>query len=423
MGQDYFDNDVDIMRKERKKKRKRKKARRTLLSVLGILVIGVGTFFGTIKLVKPDFDFSLILPERAGQVVAFLENRKVNVDSPQQQDSTTVAPVTTTTQPDYFDYLDSSEFEFSADSKGNLVGNLLGGGSIATSPSYIYNLAKDRGIYRFIPSTEDFAISYPTKDTLTCLNLVGDYLYFINKTDGCFYSLERGTTDAKKLAEDVDFAYIYGNDAYYISGLNTMCYMDLKSGASKELYDSTGKLQFVGISLDRVFFAEDNGSKYSFLTVDKHGRDEASPFMSDTYSDEIRYMTMEDGFLYYYQRQNDGDYNLIRKKFGSDRTVTLLYNVRPNGYPIVDANKLYYATLNDGTYRMREYNMNTKTKKTMLSVSGVKETEHINIFHGGEYDFIIGQKAENGDEVYIASGMYTSSSNVMRFSQGKWEYR
>ena len=67
--------------------------------------------------------------------------------------------------------------------------------------------------------------------------------------------------------------------------------------------------------------------------------------------------------------------------------------------------------------------MNTKTKKTMLSVSGVKETEHINIFHGGEYDFIIGQKAENGDEVYIASGMYTSSSNVMEFSQGKWEYQ
>ncbi len=426
MKQDYFDSDLEIMRKRRRRKRKMKKLRKTLLSITGILVIGIAAFFVTINIVNPEFDFSGIMSERSIRVVSHIRGI-VNGDSGEKKSGgaselSTSATTAAATEPDYYDYLDSSCFTFDADKKGNFVGNVLNGGKIAKSPSYIYNLANNKGIYRFIPSTEDYAISYPSDDILTCLNLVGEYLYYINKNDGCLYSLERGTSNARKLDENVDFVYVYDKDAYYVSGLNTMCYMDLKTGSAKQLYKSDGKLRFIGISLDRVFFAEKNGSSVTYLSVDKHDGKQAQPFMADTSSQKIKYMSMENGFLYYYLLGDDGDYDLMRKKFGSDRAVTLLKNVEPLCYPVVDANKLYYATLKDGKYRMREYNMNTKEKKTMLSVSGVDDSAPIKIYHGGEYDFIIGRKSGNGDIVYIASDMYTSSENIMRFSKGEWRY-
>jgi hypothetical protein len=52
----------------------------------------------------------------------------------------------------------------------------------------------------------------------------------------------------------------------------------------------------------------------------------------------------------------------------------------------------------------------------MLKSTELNSTDNIAFFHGGEYDFIIGEGQ------YRASSNLTSSTNVMKFKDGKWSY-
>ncbi len=68
---------------------------------------------------------------------------------------------------------------------------------------------------------------------------------------------------------------------------------------------------------------------------------------------------------------------------------------------------------------MKELNMNNEKKKAMVKSDALGNegiTQDISFFHGGEYDFIIGK----GN--YKASSNLTSSTNVMTFKDGKWNY-
>ena len=60
--------------------------------------------------------------------------------------------------------------------------------------------------------------------------------------------------------------------------------------------------------------------------------------------------------------------------------------------------------------------MNSKAEKTMLKSDKLENSDEISFFHGGEYDFIIGEGQ------YRASSNLTSSTNVMKFKDGKWSY-
>ena len=65
--------------------------------------------------------------------------------------------------------------------------------------------------------------------------------------------------------------------------------------------------------------------------------------------------------------------------------------------------------------------MNTDEEKTMLTIASAGEKNSLKHFHGAEYDFVIGEKAD-GTGVYSASSMLTSSTNVMKFSGSSWSY-
>lgn len=120
--------------------------------------------------------------------------------------------------------------------------------------------------------------------------------------------------------------------------------------------------------------------------------------------------------MYYYLQQNDGSYDLIRQKFGSEKTVTLLKNVNYQEPVVVDKNRMFYGVIDGGSFVLKELNMNTKDKRTMLTVSDVNDNDELLYYHGEEYDFVI------GSDVYKASSNLTSSARAMKFGANGWKY-
>ncbi len=415
-----LDKEVEKRRKKRARKKRRKKFFKRLLIIIGIIIIAAAAFIITVKICKPDYDFKSLIPENIAQLVNKQFNEETNTD---------VSVSETTTEPStkMVDYLSFDEFDFNLYKQGNHIGNLLGNGKgrVGIDGSYIYHIVDKKGIYRFYPATEDYAMVYSSKDELSCLNLRGDFIYFINNDNHCLYKLQKGTKNPLKIAENVKFAYVYDNSVYYITNDNKAAVMNVKELKPTVIYsaESENKLDFVGISLKRVFFTETApDGTVEYLTVDCEEKGDAAEFREKGDSANILSLQLENGFFYYYELQQDSTYNLCREKFGSDKVITLLKNVSCTDYVIIDSNRLYYSELNGSDFVMKEFNMNTDSKRIMLSVKGVKDNNTLSILHGDEYDFIIGKKSENGESVYKSSCIYTGSTNVMNFKDGKWKY-
>ena len=128
--------------------------------------------------------------------------------------------------------------------------------------------------------------------------------------------------------------------------------------------------------------------------------------------------------MYYYKKNDDSSYSLIRQKFGSTNEVALVENATVTDYPSVYANRLYYAELDGSTYRAKELNMNSMDTKTMLSLSDCDLTGTLGVGYGYQYVFLIGTRVDGGDFVCKSSCIYTSSSsdNTLTFSDGKMSY-
>lgn len=413
--QDYFEIPQDRERVKRNKNKKGKSFFKGILLAIALIVIALAVFVATIKIARPDFDFSTIVPKK---VAVFVDEEILGNTTT----ATTAPTTTTTTTQKYVKYLEFEEFNFETSKQGNYLGNLLNGGKVGTDMTYIYHIADGKGIYRFVPYSEGYTCCYKTSDKLSCLNLRGDYLYFVNENDHVLYRLKKNSSNAEKIADDVKFVYVYDNSIYYVTNLNALYIMDSTELIPNMIYSADmGELRFVGISLERVFFEiEYDNNIIEFFTVDNAGK-RADQFRPSQSTDELKSLQIENGFLYFYEKQDDESYNLIRQKFGSEKTVTLLENVSTTDFVIVDSNKVFYSDFSDNKFRMKELNMNTNSKKTMLSIKDAGDENELTFQHGGEYDYIIGQK-ENGDKVYSSSSMYTSSGNVMKFKNGSWKY-
>ena len=230
---------------------------------------------------------------------------------------------------------------------------------------------------------------------------------------------------AEALADNVRQAYVYDSKVFYVTKDNRMCVMSLENLKEKTLYNSVDEtMNLVGVSLKRVFFTLDGISQTKFMTVDIKGKKKAQEFRAPCSKEEILSPVMENGFLYYFELQENGSYNLCRYKYGAKDAVTLAENISaPSVYPITDKNRVFYATSKkENRLNMVELNMNSGEEKVMLSVSGVGEGNTLTVQHGDSYDFIIGKKSGDGKKVYVASGIYTGSTNVMSFKDGNWSY-
>lgn len=426
MSKNYYENDAK--RQKRKKKTKKNSAGKVILLIIALVVISLASFVVTLKIAKPDYDFSQLVPQKVMDVVenprAFIDEKIWNITTTEAQTTTEATTLPTTTTKPMMDYIEDSDFKFKTSVQGSQVGNLLNGGLVGTDSSYIYYYVKGSGIYRFGPSSESYALYYGIADSISSINLRGDYIYYVNNKDSGLYKLKKGTSNPTKIADGANFAYVYDSTVYFTTTTGKICVMDAKNLVPVTAYYANGNdLHFVGISLSRVFFTvTDFSGNVEYLSVDTYGHTKPYRFREDTNKDEIRKMQLENGFFYYYLKQGSGEYNLVRQKFGSSKIVTLAENVSTNNYAEVDSNRVYYSIMNNGSYLLKELNMNSNARKTMLSANNVKSDNSLSFFLGGEYQFIIGEKGENEGTIYKASSIYTSSTNAMELQNGKWRY-
>ena len=415
MSKNYFDDEKrGKTAPKRKKKNKKMGAGKVFLLIIALIVLALASFLGTIKLLVPDYDFKALLPEKAISVFKGEEEAK----APETTQTTTKKAVP---ERKMLDYLEDEEFKFDEGKKGNYIGNLLNGGKVGNDGSYIYHIVDGKGIYRFAPSSESYSLYYKTEHTLCSLNLRGDYLYFVDETDGKLCKLQKGASSPKTIAENVKFVYVYDTKVYYITNDNSLCLMDAKELVPETLYYSAdNELQFIGISKKRVFFSVYDTINLEFLTIDNEAKEKVCSFREATDYRHNTGFAMENGYLYYIERNTESGegHFVVRQKFGSQKTFELAKTKTNCCYPVVDKNRLFYAELSDDKLAVKEYNMNSKASKTMLKSDKFEGSaiDEASFFHGGEYDFII------GGGTYKASSNLTGSTNVMRFKDGKWKY-
>ena len=417
MKNNYFDNDKPKKKfaQKRKKKKGQMSAGKWIVLIISLIVAALAAFLITIKILVPDYDLTDLLPDKAQTFIKEDVLGHTTTTEPETSAPTTSPKPTRAV----LDYLEDSEFKFSASKQGNFIGNLLNGGKVGNDGSYIYHIVDGKGIYRFAPSSESFSLIYKTDHVLSSLNLRGDYLYFVDETNGCLQKLQKGTQKPKNIGEDVKFVYVYDSTVYYITNENTLCMMDAKELVPETLYNSAdNEMQFVGISKQKVFFSVKEMGDVEFLCVDKKADAKAAAFETQQAGELKQVLVLENGYFYYYKENSPADYSLMRRKFGSEKTFELAKLDYPAGYPITDSNKVFFADAHDGSYiELREYNMNSKKTKTMLKSDKLgEEINEAGFFHGGEYDFIIA-----GND-YRASSNLTSSTNVMKFKDSNWKY-
>ena len=425
MKNDYFENDsADKKRTKRKKKKKERKVLKGFLVLISMIVVGLAVFVVTVKVLAPGFDFSSLVPKT---VYTFYDEKIMGHTTTTTTEKTTVTTTeTTTAEPttaDRVDYLEFKEFDMNVERQGNTIGNLMNGGQVATDYSYIYHIT-DNGIYRMNPETEDYACIYETKNKLSSLNLRGDFLYFVDEKEHNLMKLSKGESKPSRIAKDVRFAYVYDNKIFYITTGNTICYMSIDKMKPVSVYSSADKeMRLVGISLNRVFFAVDNGNgKINYLTVELNDKTGVAAPFRDSEENSDSKLVMENGFMYYYKSNDDGTYSVCRQKFGSDKEVTLAEDSDASSYIEVDSNRLYYPEYKENKYILNEVNMNSGESRVLMTINSVEREHQLKYYHSYEYDFVIGKTGADGKDVYRAGCVYTSSTHFMKFNKNHWSY-
>lgn len=416
-------------RKKRQRARTMKKVRKNFLIVLSILVVAFAAFLITMKLCNPNWQIKSIIPEdKINQAVSFVKEDVFKITTTTTKPVSTTKP--TTTRPPNYDYVQFSDFAFDTALQGNQVGNLLNNtnGAVTYNSSYIFFAIDGNGLYRFDPQNETSSALVTGKRNFKCLNILGDFIYFIDKDTN---KLQKATTSGKNeksIADNIDFAYLYNDKIYFLGTDNSVGFINTDTLEKTVLYTAKeGKeLGFVGISLSRIFFTEfDSQTKtYQYLTVSLTDKMDKQYFRDDTKEGAVKDLQLECGYFYYYEKQQDQSYNLIRQKFGSEKTVTLLQNCNLIDYPVVYKNRLYYTNKNGDNVQARELNMNSMETKNMLTVYDTDSSAKLGVGYGYQYVFLFGTKNEDGDVDYSGSCIYTSSStdNTIHFSGGKWHY-
>lgn len=416
-------------RKERSAAKKRKKIGKGILIFLAAIVVTAAAFLITLTVCDPEFEIkSIIENEKVQQAVAFV---KEDVFGKTTTELTTVSTTKqTTTKPKNYDYSSFDDFAFDTSLQGNQIGNLLNNtqGAVTYSSAYIYYSIDGKGLYRFEPNGESNSAVNVNNYNFKYLNVLGDYIYLVDTQSHKLKKSQIVGGDMVNVADNISFAYLYNDKIYYIGTDNTIGFINTSDFKKTVLYTAQADktLNFVGISLSRIFFTQYDkvADYYEYITISLIDSSDKRYFRDDTQGDIITKMQLEGGYFYYYQKHQDGTFDLCRQKFGSDKIVTLIEKCSLTDYPVIYANRLYCTQYESHRVDAFELNMNSMDKKIMLSAFDADESTTIGVGYGYQYVYLFGCPMKNSQKVYKGSCIYTSSSgdNTIVFEDGDWFY-
>ena len=266
---------------------------------------------------------------------------------------------------------------------GNTMGNLSAGGMIAFDGDTVYfcDIAKGNVLTRLQNGKADVLVQTNTSH----LNIIGEYIYFVDKKDYCIYKIKKDGSELSKISDTMATdLVILGNKMYFINwGDECKVYsMNLDGSGEKKVSDiSTEVLYVYGPYIyvsDRNSMRElyrisiEDGSSY-MLTMDeaffvtgyddmiffRNGSDALNVYCM-TATGEIYspintarsgYLNADKGYLYFTNFEEEALYKV--REDGTE--LTKLCDGDPS-YTSVNGDYLYFFSDNDGKklYRIRK---------------------------------------------------------------------
>ncbi len=396
------------MERQRARKRKKKKSK-IFPYVMLFLVVAAVSFAVAIKLFNPDMKL-------------FSRESDENVKSP-----SVVATEATTGD---YTYIPIEEFSNDTERQGNRVGNLLSqaGGRVVNDGTTIFVSVEGEGIFTLNPVTEtgstvSFTASIPSSDFKN-LNAIDGYIYFTDSLTSVLYRAKSDSSEAEKVADDIGFCYVYDKTIYFVSADKAQIgIISVDDLSKKVLYraESSSALCFCGISSSRVFFTStDVSGIVEYLTVNVTDSNDLGIFREKSNPYEIMNLQLEAGFMYFCRASASGGYELCRQKIGSANVVSLADGVSPE-YAVISKDRCYYSYFDSNSLIVRELNMNSSSKKTMLRVDNADVNTSMQ--YASTYIIAIGN-LNTSQKICRATSIYTASNVVMgyNFDEKCWKY-
>ncbi len=227
---------------------------------------------------------------------------------------------------------------------GNTMGNLTAGGMFAFDGDTVYFCDAAKG--NFLTKLQGGQTTVLVESGSSYLNIVDDYLYFVNKNDYCIYKIKKDGTELSKVSETMATNLIViGNKMYFINWTDEckVYSMNLDGTGEKKLSDISTEVLY---AYGPYIYVNDRNSQRELYRVSLEDGSSYMLTMDDTY-----FITGYDSTIYF--RNGSDALNVYRMTATGE--VYAPINAARSGYLNADKGYLYFTNFEEeALYKVRE---------------------------------------------------------------------
>jgi hypothetical protein len=269
----------------------------------------------------------------AGCTAAKSESQPVRVDTPAESPSSAVDSST----------LPEADEPTVANVLGNTTGNIANAGFIAQQGNWLFYLgAQGGGLCKI--RTDGTGREKLNDDSALYINVVGDWVYYVEDSDswsGAICRVRTDGSDQSVLNGDVcQDLYVAGDWMYYTDQSKDFATYRARLDGSGEMLVSSETMFGMNVVDDWIYYyTGGDGANYAYK-VRANGTGQMSTLTQD---DVTGNLVVADGWVYYLTTY---DYYLCRVK--TDGTGRMQLNSTPTGFFTVSGNSVFYGNSDDG---------------------------------------------------------------------------
>lgn len=299
----------------------------------------------------------------------------------------------------------------------------LGDGLIAEQGDYIYSIT-GRGRFFRTKVGEKSATRFLVNEMqegydYSSLNVIGDWIYYVNESNNALYKVKTDGTNQTKLCDNVRRCIAAQGWIYFISSADHGIYKIKSDGSQKtELVKGTNSF---------IDYMSIEGDWISFGIIEDNSRPKATAFIK-TDGTNLKKLDLLNGFVYQgwiYSQVHDEKSkanHLSRQKIDGGNIEQLTNDSITFQYTVHD-NKVYFQKALPSDYYLYELDLDTKAVKGLIKSTSVAGLNYINITD--KYIFLSGAAPESAfiDMVRIPIDSKSDKSGEEIFNTGslKWE--
>ena len=227
---------------------------------------------------------------------------------------------------------------------GNTMGNLTAGGMFAFDGETVFFCDAAKGNY--LTKLEGGKTTVLLENGCSYLNVVGDYLYFVNKNDYFIYKMKKDGTELSKVSETMATnLVVIGNKMYFINWADEckIYSINLDGSNEKKLSDISTEVLY---AYGPYIYVNDRNSMRELYRISLEDGSSYMLTMDDTY-----FITGYDNMIYF--RNGSDALNVYRMTATGE--VYAPINTARSGYLNADKGYLYFTNFEEeALYKVRD---------------------------------------------------------------------